>query len=78
MALDKQSLKSAIKSALQGAQDVTNANDGAEYIAERLANAIDSFVKTGSVSFTPGTITGIAPSGGGAITSGAGSEGTIG
>lgn len=85
MPLNKSDLANSLKSAflenLQQPDADSNAMQKAEQAAEKLANtfanAIDTFVKSGTVAFATGTVQGTAPSGGGPITAGSASGGTI-
>lgn len=65
MALDKAALKTAIKTAFT---DAVGTDDNFDTVAQNIANAIDTFVKSGTVSTivtTPDTING---TGSGAVT----------
>ena len=65
MALDKTSLKASIKQAFNDQRSNTNDPDGAiDDLASKIADAVDLFVKSGSVSTSVSTvITGTSPSG---------------
>jgi peptidyl-tRNA hydrolase len=65
MALDKATLKNEIKSALLAAIGAANAEDA---IATALSNAIDVFVKSGTVTVTVTTPDTINGTGTGAVT----------
>lgn len=77
-ALAKGIIKSALDAASQKVSDPTQSRDD---IADAIAAAIDAYVKTAittaTVAFAPGTVVGIAPPSGGAITAGAATEGVI-
>ena len=80
MALDKSTLQSALYSNLKTIfEDLSSksADDAAIAMAQAMADAIDIYVKTGSVTFTAGTITGACPPLGGPLTGGTGAGGTI-
>ena len=74
------SLKSAFLENLQQPDADSDARQKAEQAAEKLANtfanAIDTFVKSGTVSFTAGTVTGATPANG-TLQGGAASGGII-
>jgi len=81
MALATAALKSALEDALQAnipeAEGTGIAKAMATQMAEAMANAFEAFVKSGKVKFAAGDVTGTAPSGGGPITAGKASGGTI-
>lgn len=52
MALDKQTLKKEIKSALKAEQHETDANISLERLAAKLSDAIERYVKSGTVYTT--------------------------
>ena len=63
MALNKEALKTAIKNAFDGESDKqVNPVEARERIASKLADAIESFVKSGAVSTQ---VTGTCPAGAG-------------
>jgi hypothetical protein len=73
MALDKTSLYNAILAIWQS-------NDGSKTVVEKaqaMADAIDTYVKTGTVSVATGNVSGTCPAGGGPLTNGAATNGTI-
>lgn len=85
MALDKSALVSSLKSAfLQNLQQTDadsearqKAEQSAEVMANNMASAIETFIKSGTVAFTTGSVQGTCPSGGGPLTAGAATGGTI-
>jgi hypothetical protein len=79
---DKTTLKDSIKAALTTASEQTSdPAQSRDDIAGAIADAVDTYVKqvisTATVEHAVGTVVGVAPSGGGAITAGAATEGTI-
>lgn len=64
--LDKATLKTAIKAAFQGA--IGDEGDAEENVAVALSDAIDAFVKSGTVSTTVTTPNTINGTGVGAVT----------
>ena len=79
---DKTTLKSSIKAALDTASTkVDNPSQSRDDIAGAIADAVDSYIKTiistATVAHAVGTVVGVAPSGGGAITAGAATDGVI-
>jgi len=82
MALDKTVLKAAIMSSLSAlsAWDGTPGKSAQEAInkfADDLSTAIDTYIKTGSVTFTPGSYPTIANTGGPVVVSAPTPMGTI-
>jgi len=79
MALATQALKDAIKDAFQSeaVRNQPNADLATTELAGLLADAIETFVKSGTVDFTSGEVTGTCPSGGGPLTLGTASGGEI-
>ncbi len=84
MALDTTALKEAIKSAYTANLNNPNADqaalqaakDQADILAGALASAIETFVKSGTVNFNAGQVTGGTPANGN-LTAGAATGGTI-
>lgn len=85
MPLNKSALTNSLKSAffenLQQPDADSDTRQKAEQAAEKMANnfanAFEAFIKSGTVAFATGTVQGTAPSGGGPITAGSASGGTI-
>ena len=76
MALDKTALGLAIADALASAhgQGKTSIDTA---LGNAIADGIDTYTKGGSVAFASGTINGVCPTGGGPLTLGLGTGGTI-
>ena len=84
MALDKSTLTSTIQNALlanlnQGDADaaaLSAAQSAANTLGTTIANAIDAFVKSGTVAFSSGSVTGGTPANG-TLTGGSATGGII-
>jgi predicted alternative tryptophan synthase beta-subunit len=84
MALDTSTLTTTIQNALKANVNQSNADADAKAAAEAaannlgttIANAIETFVKSGEVSFSAGSVTGSTPANG-TLTGGTASGGTI-
>lgn len=76
MPLNKSALKAAIKSGYEAAQAEQDPALAADAIAGAIADAIEIFVKSGTVSFAAGTVTGATPANG-SLTGGAATNGLI-
>ena len=68
MPLNKQNLKTSIKELLDESKDNDNQEDSIENYATKLADIIDEYVRTGLVSVTGTTASGVAVSATGSIT----------
>ena len=75
--LETSKLESAILAAYKKQQKEQDPEKAAAGIAKDFATAVEAFVKSGKVKFATGNVTGTAPSGGGPITAGKASDGTI-
>jgi hypothetical protein len=79
---DKTTLKTSIKTALTSASEKTSdPAKSRDDIAGAIADAVETYIKlvisTATVEHAIGTVVGVAPPGGGAITSGAATNGVI-
>lgn len=77
MALDKDTLISDLKDMRNILKSIENEADADEQATELLASAIEKFIKSGTVNFASGKVTGTCPSGGGPLTLGTATEGEI-
>lgn len=73
MSLDKSTLISSLTAIFSDVAAGTTPTQKANSIAD----AIDTYVKSGTISFTSGQVTGTCPPSGGPLTSGAGTGGQI-
>jgi hypothetical protein len=80
--LVKQTLKLAIQEALTpqmppgeslSQQEIASISQ----MADKLANAIDAYIRSGTVTHAPGTVTGTTPGGGQPLVAGAAVDGVI-
>ena len=77
MLAGKDTFKTGLVSLMQSMKDYDNSEAAIERFADGLATLCDELIRSGKVSFSEGTVTGIAPPQGGAITLGAATEGEI-